>query len=490
MKFKDDFLWGAALAANQCEGGYLDGGKGISNTDVITKGGKNNPRYITYCLKEGTLAKTTLYNAETIPEGVHFCCHEDQWYPNHTASDFYHHYKEDIELMAELGLMVLRLSISWTRIFPKETDKPNEEGLKFYDAVFDELLKHKIEPIVTINHYEVPLYLTEKWGSWADRRTINYFIRYCETIFKRYRQKVKYWITFNEMNHIQTIPFMAAGLTTSDPAVLVNASHYEFVASAKAVLLGKKINPDFIFGCMIGYTQSYPYSCNPEDVYKNWRFMSHCFLYGDVQARGAYPAYYLLELKRKGIKLDIHYEDTQILKEGTVDFIGMSYYSSGTQSIDSTLQNSGRGNMVDKGPKNPYLKESEWGWTIDPMGLRLALIELYDRYQLPIFIVENGLGAEDALVNGTVEDDYRIAYYEEHLRSIYEAMHIDGVAVLGYTPWSFIDSVSAGTGERKKRYGFIYVDRDDNETGDFKRYKKKSFDWYKQVIKNQGIDEC
>lgn len=487
MKFRDDFLWGAAIAANQCEGGFGEGGKGLSNTDVITRGTKDIPRYITYRLGDGSKGTTSLFDTRSIPADAVYTCFEDEFYPNHTGSDFYHRYKEDIALMAEQGLKTLRFSLSWSRIFPNGIDEqPNEEGLQFYDDVLDELARYGIEPLVTINHYELPLKLTELWGSWTDRRTIECFLRYCEVIFRRYKGKVKYWLTFNEINHINVIPFMAAGITSNDPQVIANASHYELVASAKAVALGRSIDPEAKFGCMIGHTQSYPYSCNPDDVYKNWKHMSNCYSYSDVHARGYYPAYRLKQFEQQGIHIDLTPADEEALRQGTVDFISFSYYCSGTQSADPARLDEGRGNMANLGPANPYLKESEWGWPIDPMGIRLALIEMYDRYQKPLFVVENGLGAADDFVDGTVSDDYRIAYCKAHIKAIYEAMEIDGVDVLGYTPWSFLDIVSASTGERKKRYGFVYVDLDDEGRGTGDRFRKKSFEWYKQVIATKG----
>ncbi len=484
INFNRDFLWGAAMAANQTEGGFNHGGKGLSNTDVITMGGLNKDRYITYIDKNGNKCRTSLYNSDEIPDDAVFKCFSDEIYPNHVACDFYGHWQSDVELMKEMGLKAVRLSISWSRIFPNGNDKEaNEEGLSFYENIFKKLNEYNIEPIVTINHYEIPLKLTEQWGSWEDRRTIDCFVNFCKEVFNRYKSLVRYWITFNEINHINIIPFMAAGVRSNDKKVIANASHYELVASAKAVSLGRQINPEFKFGCMIGYTQSYPYTCNPDDVYANLKFMRNCYFYSDVQIRGAYPKYKLIEYRNNGIDIDISDEDLVILKEGKCDFVSFSYYSSGTVTTDKSLKNSGRGNMVDKGPKNKYLKESDWGWTIDPAGLRIALTELFDRYQKPLFIVENGLGANDKLINDEINDEYRISYYSEHIKSIYKAITEDGVEVIGYTPWSFIDSISAGTGERKKRYGFIYVDYEDN----LKRIKKRSFEWYKNVIKNNGL---
>ena len=483
-----EFFWGAALAANQCEGGFGEGGKGLSNTDVVTRGSKSVPRMITWYNRDGELQKTTLFNSGRIDRDAHFCCVDGLNYPSHLGTDFYHHYKEDIALMKEMGLQMLRLSVSWSRIYPNGDDPvPNEEGLAYYEDLLNELAANGIEPMVTINHYEIPLHLAETKGGWESREVIDDFLRYCETIFRRYKHLVKYWLTFNEINHVRMIPFMAAGLVSSDPAVIARASHYELVAAAKAVSLGKSINPDFLFGCMIGYTASYAYSCNPEDVMKNRKFMENCWMYGDVQARGYYPRSYLLKCRKSGLEFDLRQEDIEALRGGTVDYVGFSYYTSGTQSMDLSLKDSGRGNMIDKGPANPYLHESEWGWTIDPLGLRLACDELYDRYQKPLFVVENGLGANDVLINDEIHDDYRIAYLKAHIQAIEDAVNEDGAEVLGYTPWSFTDLVSASTGERKKRYGFVYVDLDDDGNGTGRRIRKDSFSWYAEVIAKNGL---
>ena len=486
--FPKDFLWGAAIAANQCEGGFSEGRKGISNSDVITGGTKDIPRYITWHhAGNQEKEKTAMFDIGSIPDDAVFTCFPDEYYPSHVASDFYHRYQEDIALAKELGLKTLRLSISWSRIYPNGDDEePNEEGLAFYEDVFRRLKEAGIEPLVTMNHYEMPLHLTEQYGGWKSRRTIGFFLKFAETILKRYRGLVKYWLTFNEINHIQIIPFSAAGLTTNDPQILHNAAHYQLVAAASSVALGRTIDPDYVFGCMIGHTQSYAYSCNPEDVYKNRKFLSNCYFFSDVQVRGYYPRYRLIKFEKEGIVPDLTEEDKEILKKGTVDFIGFSYYTSGTQSADPSMKSGGRANMVDKGPSNPYLKESDWGWTIDPMGLRLALMELYDRYQKPLFIVENGLGANDELTDGRIDDIYRIEYYQKHLQAMKDAINEDGVDLMGYTPWSFIDLVSASTGERKKRYGFVFVDYDDQNHGEGNRYKKRSFDWYREVIRTNG----
>lgn len=484
MGFGKDFLWGAALAANQCEGGYGEAGKGMANTDVVTRGSKDEPRYLTYMVN-GQKKKMELFRCSEIEEGAEFVCFEDEQYPNHKATDFFHHYKEDIQLMKELGLKTIRLSVSWPRIFPDGIgETPNEEGLRFYDQVFDELKENGIEPLVTINHYEIPIKLTELWGSWRDRRTIDEFLKYCRTIFTRYKGKVKYWLTFNEINHVTRIPFMTAGVLSDNPEVLANVSHYELVASAKAVALGRSIDPEFKFGCMIGHTQSYPYSCDPEDVLANRKFMNECYWYSDVHVRGYYPPFQLKKMEREQIKLDITEQDKEDLKNGTVDFVSFSYYCSGTQR--ARAEEGARGNIVNLGKVNPYLKKSEWGWPIDPLGLRLALGELYERYSLPLIIVENGLGATDTVCGSEICDDYRIEYLKAHIGAIKDSIEKDGVEVFGYTPWTFMDVVSASTGEYAKRYGFVYVNMDDEGNGDFSRIRKKSFHWYKHVIETNG----
>ncbi len=488
--FPDHFLWGAASAANQYEGGFGEGGKGLSNLDVVTKGSRTAPRFITWRKTDGSEGCSELFHMEQLPKDVRLACLEGEFYPNHRATDFYHHWKEDIALMAELGLKTFRLSISWPRIFPLgDEEEPNEQGLAFYDNVFDELQKNDIEPLVTLNHYEVPLHLTEAWGGWADRRTIDCFVRFSKIVFMRYKEKVKYWLTFNEINHIAMSPFMAAGLINSDADTVANASHYQFLAAAQAVALGRRINPAFLFGCMIGYPQSYPYTCAPEDNYENWKFLNRCFFYSDVQVRGYYPSYKKKEYEREHIQLDFQPEDEVVLREGTVDFISFSYYTSGTRTTKPAAESGNVGNMVDLGPKNPYLTASEWGWPIDAMGLRLALVTLYDRYQKPLFIVENGLGADDRKdAGGKIHDMYRIHYLREHIKAMAAAIEEDGVEVMGYTPWSFADLISASTGEVKKRYGFVYVDCNENGEGTMARVPKDSFYWYKKVIASNGED--
>lgn len=489
MGFPKGFLWGGATAANQYEGGYLSGGKGLATADVITGGDgiHHIPRKLIIELKDGTRKEINRY--EDVPEGAIPIVDESTYYPSHVATDFYHHYKEDIRLFAKMNFNCFRMSINWSRIFPKGDEQdPNEEGLQFYDDVFDECLKYGIQPIVTMNHFDMPLHLATTYDGWASHQMIDFFVHFSEVIFNRYKNKVRYWMTFNEINFCRD--FAHAGLhdANAHPEKQEQAMYHMLLASAKAVSLGHQINPDFKIGMMIAYILSYPHTCNPADVQAEID-LSHQFkdFYIHVQCRGYYPSYKLKELERRHITLVKQPGDDDILKAGTVDYIGFSYYNSMTiQAVKKGETSSG--NQLD-GVKNPYLTESEWGWPIDPKGIRIALNQLWDKYQKPLMIVENGLGAKDTVeADGTINDDYRIAYLKQHIEEMKKAIDIDGVELWGYTPWGCIDLVSAGTGEMRKRYGFIYVDMDDDGHGNLKRYKKKSFEWYKKVIETNGDD--
>jgi 6-phospho-beta-glucosidase len=472
-KFPEGFLWGGATAANQFEGGWNEDGKGISTSDMLTNGTHTQSRFITREFEA------------------------DKFYPSHVASDHYHRYKEDIALMAEMGFKVYRLSIAWTRIFPNGDDEnPNEAGLKFYDDIFNELAKYHIEPLVTISHYEMPYHLTEKYNGWNDRKVIEFYLRYCDVIFHRYRDKVKYWLTFNEINCGTKAlgGYFSLGILNKGTREFQNpvdnvemryqGLHHQLVASAKAVKLGHEINPDFKIGCMISTMVSYPYSCKPKDVVKNQKsWQENNWYCSDVQVRGEYPHFAKRLWKELGIKLKIDPEDSRILKEGTVDFYTFSYYCSFCVSEDD--HESTAGNLLG-GCKNPYLESSDWGWQIDPDGLRYTLNEIYGRYGIPVMVVENGLGTNDVLTEDhKVHDDYRISYMEKHIEAMSQAIE-DGVDLIGYTPWGCIDLVSVSTGEMKKRYGFVYVDADDLSHGTFERYRKDSFYWYKEVIASNG----
>ena len=464
MKFPKNFLWGGAVAANQCEGAYNIDGKGLSIQDIMPKG-----------IVGPTTEEPTEDNLKLV--GI----------------DFYHRYAEDIKLFAEMGFKVFRLSIAWSRIFPNGDElEPNEAGLAFYDKVFDECLKYGIEPLVTLSHYETPLHLARQYDGWRSRELITFFERYCRTVFIRYKDKVKYWLTFNEINCILHYPLMAAGvmtpkdeLTTQD---LYQTAHHELVASALAVKIGHEINPDFKIGCMVIGLPNYPMTPNPDDIIKMMEEDRANMFFTDVHVRGKYPSYTKKLLEKLNIQLDITPEDEEILKH-TVDFLSFSYYMTKCVAKDESKYDQISGNMS-LGIPNPYLQASDWGWQIDPQGLRYMLNYFYDRYQIPLFIVENGLGAVDELVIGedgqpTVNDDYRINYLNDHLVEVAKAIE-DGVELMGYTTWGCIDLVSASTAELKKRYGFIYVDRQQDGSGTLNRYKKKSFNWYKEVIITNG----
>jgi len=471
--FPEGFLWGGATAANQCEGAYLAGGKGLTTVDLIPAGKERRS------IMEGKIEELKI--------------REDLYYPSHEAIDFYHNFKMDIALFAEMGFKTFRLSIAWSRIFPRGDElEPNEAGLKFYDEVFDELLKYGIEPLVTTCHFDVPVYLVEKYGSWKSREMITFYERYVRVIFNRYKNKVKYWMTFNEINMLLHLPFMGAGIvlneTENKAEVLYQAAHHQLVASALAVKACHEIIPGAQIGCMLAAGTTYPYTCNPQDIWKAMDRNRETYFFIDIQSRGEYPGYAKRFLKDQGINLVMEPGDKEILKKNPVDYIGFSYYSSRCISADEEVMKQQTGGNVFPTVKNPYLKASEWGWQIDPLGLRIICNELYDRYQKPLFIVENGLGAVDIPDElGKIDDDYRIDYLKEHFIAMSEAIE-DGVELLGYTSWGCIDLVSASTGEMKKRYGYIYVDKDNEGNGTLRRTKKKSFEWYKKVIETNGVE--
>lgn len=465
MKFPKEFLWGGATAANQCEGAWNEDGKGASIQDYMPHG-----------IMQGPSEVIDKHNLKL--EGI----------------DLYHHYKEDIALFAEMGFKVYRMSIAWSRIFPNGDDeKPNEKGLEFYDNVFDECKKYGIEPLVTLSHYETPYHLAKKYDGWRSRDLIGFYEKYVRTVFTRYKGKVHYWITFNEINSIWHFPLMGAGILTPKNSLsaqdLYQAAYHELVASALATKIGHEIDSENKIGCMVLGLTSYPRTCNPDDVIATMEESKRGYFFTDIHMRGYYPSYALKMMEKEGVVLDATDEDLEILKN-TCDFLSFSYYMSKCIASNPEQYEKGKGNLT-TGVKNPYLQESQWGWQIDPKGLRYLLNTYYDRYQKPLFIVENGLGAKDTLLSEEkdgywVEDDYRIQYMNDHLAQVSKAIEDDGVEVMGYTSWGCIDLISASTAEMKKRYGFIYVDRNNDGTGTFKRYKKKSFYWYKNVIETNG----
>ena len=470
MAFPKGFLWGGASAANQYEGGWDEGGRGPCIFDAITAGSATQKREFHSEIKEGV------------------------YYPNHTATDFYHHYKEDIALMGEMGFKTFRMSIGWSRIFPKgDEETPNEEGLKFYEDVFKELKKYDIEPLVTILHYETPLYLANEYNGWYSRKLVDFYYHYVETIFERYKDYVKYWLTFNEINCIAIgDPYMAGACRKVDGVsldqVTYQAAHHQFLASAKAVKLAHEKYPQFKVGMMLGGLFFYPNTCHPLDMLEFQKMNYQQFYFCDLQCRGYYNNHAKALLKSKGVVLQMEDGDEELLKQGTVDFISFSYYMTINASVSANPELALAGSGI-ASPRNPYLKATDWGMEINPEGMRYFLNELYDRYQLPLFVVENGLGAVDELTeDGKVHDRYRIDYLREHIKVMDQAISEDGIDLMGYTSWGCIDCISAGTGEMKKRYGYVYVDRDDLGNGSLKRYRKDSFDWYKKVIASNGED--
>lgn len=474
--FPKDFLWGGATAAWQYEGAWKEGGKGESLMDHCTYGSRTIPRRYTSELEQNT------------------------WYPAHDAVDGYHRYKEDIALFAEMGFKCFRLSIAWTRIFPTGLEEaPNEEGLRFYDDVFDECHKYGIEPLVTLYHCDLPYELAEKLNGWESRKLIDLYEKYCRVVIDCYHSKVKYWLTFNEINICtkEMGDVVSLGLVKGYDGPMfakphdseqerMQALHHQFLASAKVAAYAHEHYPEIMIGNMEVFYPAYPFTCAPEDVRKAQEIMQYMdWFCGDVQVRGYYPDYIWRYFDEHDIHVHFEPEDQEILKNGTVDFYTFSYYQSGCEAAHPEKYASAKGNVI-TGLSNPYLTESEWEWQADPMGLRYALNAIYDRYQIPVMIVENGLGATDILESdGTVHDPYRIDYLKTHIEQMKEAVK-DGVNLIGYTTWGCIDLVSASTGEMAKRYGFIYVDKYDDGTGTLKRTKKDSFEWYKNVIATNG----
>ena len=464
--FRTDFLWGGATAANQCEGAYDEDGKGLSIQDVLPHG--FGP-----------------YTEEPTEDNLKL-----------KGIDHYHRYKEDIALFAEMGFRVYRFSIAWSRIFPAgEEEEPNEAGLCFYDRILDECEKYGIEPLVTISHYETPLALAKKYNGWTSRKMIDLYLKYCRVLLERYKGRVRYWITFNEINSILRQPFMSGAIMTPKAELsqsdLYQAMHHELVASALAVKMAHDIDPENRVGCMVVGITVYPLTPNPDDILKVMDIDNDLYFFLDIQARGEYPYFAPRRFEENNIRINITDEDREALKN-TSDFIAFSYYSSNCATCDPSLGEPSRSNMTPELRKNPYSKVSEWGWQIDPKGLRYTLNRLYARYQKPLFVAENGLGARDVLIpdgkgSFTVDDDYRIAYMKAHIEQMKEAVK-DGVDLLGYTAWGCIDLISCSTAEIDKRYGFIYVDLNSDGSGTMERYRKKSFDWYRRVIASNGED--
>lgn len=472
MKLRKDFLWGGSIAAHQCEGAWNVDGKGIGIMDLVTSGSYEVPREICKDIEDG------------------------KRYPSHEGIDFYHRFKDDIALFGEMGFKALRISIDWSRIYPNGDDEePNKKGIEYYQSVVDELLKNGIEPIVTLYHFEMPVNLVRKYGSWTNRKVIDFYLKYCKTMFEALKGKVKYWVTFNEMNHIdpQTeasdiFTYIIAGLKFSEMVekkqTLATIGYNMTLAGVKAVELAHEIDHNNKVGCVFGLTPVYPINCNPVNVMNAFKEMDRDFYQIDAMCNGCFPKYKLKEYKDSDIQLEISNEDKESFYNGKLDFIGVNYYSTSVAHYEG--DDDGEETLFG-GVQNPYLEKSKWGWSIDPIGLRYLLNYVYRRYELPIIVSENGLGAMDKVeADGSINDDYRIDYLNQHLVQLKKAAEEDGVECFGYLMWGPIDLVSATTGEMKKRYGFIYVDKQDDGTGDYSRKKKKSFDWYKEVIESNG----
>ena len=484
LKLPDTFLWGGATADFQFEGGFGEGGRGLLTRDYETDGNVTTPRQLTLKMPDGsrTSVNSSFFQCQPFPEGAKPCIYDDQYYPSHQAVDGYHHWKEDIALMAEMGFSVYRFSITWSRIFPLgDEETPNEEGIQFYVDMVDELLAHNIQPLITICHDELPAHLAEKHNGWESRETIDEYLKLCRVLFERIGTKCKYWLTFNEINAIAG--YIATGSPKTDPQTHYRCIHHMFLASSKAIQMGHEMMPGSMFGTMYASSEVYPATCKPDDVFRRMQFRHMTQFFSDVMAQGYYP-YYAQDIFRR-LNVDptefILDGDEEILAAGTLDYVTFSYYRSALIKAGDELKRLGGS------PTNPYLETTPWGWQIDPVGLRYVMNEVYDRYRKPIFIVENGLGAiDEADENGYVEDDYRIAYLRDHLREMAKAICIDGVECLGDTMWGCFDLVSLSTGEMAKRYGFVYIDMDDKGNGTLKRSKKKSFDWFKQVCATNG----
>ena len=488
MSFPKNFLWGGATAANQCEGAWNVDGRGPALTDVKTGGSVNSPRLVTYIDKDGNpQAQPKMPGG--IPEGAHYAVLDGYLYPNHDGIDFYHRYKEDIALFAEMGFKTFRMSISWSRLYPNgDEETPNQKGIEFYRNVFNELKKYNIEPLVTIWHFDTPLYLEEKFGGWKNRKLIDLYVRFAKTCFTEFKGLVKYWLTFNEINN--TIMFLdrfGQKVTDTDFQNAYQTLHHQFVASAKAVQIGHEIDPENKIGCMICGITFYPMTCDPKDILLNrhtWE--KNIFYCGDVQCKGKYPTFAERLWKDHNVKLEILPEDLEDLKKGTVDMYSFSYYMS-TVVTTHNVTDKVSGNFS-AGARNEYLQYSDWGWATDPTGLQYYLEMMYDRYEKSLLIVENGLGAFDTVEeDGSIHDPFRIDYYRQHIEAMSKAID-NGVDLIAYTTWGCIDLVSAGTGEMRKRYGFIYVNKHDDGTGDYSRSRKDSFYWYKKVIASNGED--
>ena len=498
MSLSKDFLWGGATAANQFEGGAFEDGAGLCTADVMTNGAHGVPRQVTWEKPDGEKGSSPLCfhsDVRTLPDGAVPVLDTSgkYYYPSHIASDFYHHYKEDIALLAEMGYKCFRISIKWSRIYPTgEDEEPNEGGLAFYDNVINELKKYDIEPLITLLHYETPLNLAAKYNGWDNRKLVDLFVKYADTCFARYSDRVKYWLTFNEINCMEEAPFVEGGMIHGLPQNIANCAFHQFLANSLTVKLAKEKYPDIMVGMMLACGPVYGYTCDPKDQLAARMAEDRKFFYSDVQMLGIYPAYRLKEYEKEGITLPIQDGDLETIKAYTNDFLSFSLYGSSvvtTHDDEDLEKGEGNGDITKfHAVKNPYLKTNAWGWATDPDCMRITVQTLYNRYHKPLFCVESGIGWNDQLDGDTVHDDYRIDYMRANISSLIQAAEEDGIELMGYLYWGCIDIVSNGEGEMAKRYGQIYVDADNYGQGTFKRLKKDSFYWYKKCIASNGED--
>ena len=495
MAFRKDFLWGGATAANQYEGGVFEGGATMATGDIMTNGSHTVKRQVTWKMEDGTIGSTPLCfgsDERHLPQGAVPTYIDDPkyYYPSHKASDGYHFFKDDIALMAEMGFRSYRFSTKWSRIYPDPYGEPSEEGLAYYEAVVDECLKYGIEPLITLHHYETPLIFAQTVNGWADRSLVEPFVKYCETLMERLEGKCRYYLTFNEINHIDTAPYVTAGLIHADEQDIANGAYHQFLASAMITKVAHERFPGLQIGMMLGFSPSYGYTADPNDQLLAMQSMDARLFYADVQMTGKYPAYKLIEYKNKGITLPIHDGDMDIIGTHTCDFLSFSCYGSHVYTVHTEMEGvtAGYGNGAVGTVRNPYLKTNAWGWATDPQCLRIVLKVFTNRYHCPLWCVENGIGWNDVYEDGTVHDDYRIEYMRANIQSMKDAVEQDGVDLMGYLYWGSIDIVSNGEGEMAKRYGQVYVDADNLGNGSFKRSRKDSFHWYKKVIASNGED--
>ena len=453
-------LWGVALSAGQCEGAYLEDGKGLSLIDTLD------------------MSKERCFKRFPLPL-------KDQFYPSHEASDFYHHMEEDLKLMKELGSHCFRTSFAWSRLFPSGLEEvPNPKGLAFYDRMIDLCHAYGIEPIITLSHLEIPYALYDRYGGWEDRHFIDCFVRYAKCVLEHFQGRINYWITFNEINctqHFPTVVGVGVDRAEHPASCQYQALHHMLVANAKIIEFGKQLDPQMQIGCMIAYGPIYPLTPDPQDVLKAKRQERENLFASDIMIHGEYPFYTNSFFQEEGIQIERLPEDLDLIKENRIDFLALSYYNTNCATIHEGEQSSGN---LFGGVKNPYLKATDWGWQIDPIGIRIMCNTLAERYRIPLMIVENGIGAKDEAIDGKIHDEYRIAYLKEHLLQVEKAIE-DGVNLIAYTMWSFIDIISASGGKMSKRYGLVYVDRDDEGKGTNQRIKKDSFAWYQKFLQER-----